>query len=156
DAVPSRAGAVPVAERGRPAGGEAAPELAAERPAAPPPAPAARRRRAHPGRAVHDPAGPGPRHPGRAPRLRWSCVARAAPCERGGSLAFLRHVEVRRLDSERKDESHRVASTPGRRRPRSREGGEMPVSFNLVDEPWLPVVWPDGTAGEAGLRDALV
>lgn len=32
----------------------------------------------------------------------------------------------------------------------------MPISFNLVDEPWLPIVWPDGTAGEVGLRDALV
>ena len=32
----------------------------------------------------------------------------------------------------------------------------MPVSFNLVDEPWLPVMWSDGTAGEVGLRDALV
>ena len=32
----------------------------------------------------------------------------------------------------------------------------MPVSFNLVDKPWLPVVWLDGTAGEVGLRDALV
>lgn len=32
----------------------------------------------------------------------------------------------------------------------------MPVSFNLVDEPWMPVVWGDGTAGEVGLRDALV
>ena len=32
----------------------------------------------------------------------------------------------------------------------------MPLSFNLVDEPWLPVVWLDGRAGEVGLRDALV
>jgi CRISPR system Cascade subunit CasA len=32
----------------------------------------------------------------------------------------------------------------------------MPVSFNLVDKPWLPVVWLDGNAGEVGLRDVLV
>ena len=32
----------------------------------------------------------------------------------------------------------------------------MAVSFNLVDEPWIPTVWLDGTAGEVGLRDALV
>ena len=32
----------------------------------------------------------------------------------------------------------------------------MSVSFNLVDEPWLPVVWLDGRAEEVGLRDALV
>ena len=32
----------------------------------------------------------------------------------------------------------------------------MPNNFNLVDEPWLPVVWGDGTAREVGLRDALV
>jgi CRISPR system Cascade subunit CasA len=32
----------------------------------------------------------------------------------------------------------------------------MPLSFNLVDEPWLPIVWLDGAPGEVGLRDALV
>src|SRR4051794_12147009 len=32
----------------------------------------------------------------------------------------------------------------------------MSISFNLVDEPWVPVVWQDGTVGEVGLRDALV
>lgn len=31
-----------------------------------------------------------------------------------------------------------------------------PVIFNLIDEPWLPVRFPDGDAGEVGLRDALV
>ena len=29
----------------------------------------------------------------------------------------------------------------------------MPVRFNLVDEPWLPVVWLDGTAGEVSLLE---
>jgi len=32
----------------------------------------------------------------------------------------------------------------------------MTVTFNLVDEPWIPVIWRDGRAGEVGLRDALV
>lgn len=31
----------------------------------------------------------------------------------------------------------------------------MSISFNLIDEPWIPCVLPDGTAAELSLRDAL-
>ena len=31
--------------------------------------------------------------------------------------------------------------------------GEHPPAFNLLDEPWLPVLWRSGTPGEVGLRE---
>ena len=31
--------------------------------------------------------------------------------------------------------------------------GEHPPAFNLLDEPWLPVLWHSGATGEVGLRE---
>ena len=28
--------------------------------------------------------------------------------------------------------------------------------YNLIDEPWIPVRWLDGTLGELGIRDTLI
>ncbi len=28
--------------------------------------------------------------------------------------------------------------------------------YNLIDEPWIPVRWLDGTFGELGIRDTLI